>query len=63
MNVDEPNCITIFTSRDQVGLITLVIIVNIAIRIIQEGSAEEAAKVLEICLHQMHVLSVTVSKV
>ena len=63
MNVEEPNGITDFTSWAQIGLVTLVISVNIAIGIIHEGSAEEAAKVLEIFLHQMHVLSVTVSKV
>ena len=46
MNTDEPNVITVFTNWAQVGLITLLIIVNIAIGIVQEGSAEEVAKAL-----------------
>jgi len=46
MSVDEPNGTTVFTSWAQVGLITLVITVNTTIGIVQEGSAEEAAKAL-----------------
>lgn len=42
----NPDGTTVFTSWVQVGLITLVITVNTAIGILQEGSAEEAAKAL-----------------
>jgi len=44
---DEPDSTTILTSWVQVGLITMVITVNTAIGILQEGSAEKAAEALK----------------
>mmetsp|Transcript_9651 Transcript_9651/g.21463 ORF Transcript_9651/g.21463 Transcript_9651/m.21463 type:complete len:1112 (-) Transcript_9651:52-3387(-) len=44
---DSPDSTTILTSWIQVGLITLVITVNTAIGIYQEGSAEKAAEALK----------------